>query len=644
MNPQIPAIPAPGVMSALRWLTSLLGIAALAWILNSIDLAQALQAWRGVPLWVWMLCALGLVGSHVCRAGRLMHEWRNRVSMHWGAAWRLSVRHSAWVVLAPLRAGEGIYLWTLKREAGIGLREASVSLMRLRLQDALTLSIITAGAVYPGPWPGRVLLMFALLIVCITGLPRLSPLFDASRVRWIWAISNWALKLTAIAMPLLWMLPVEPLSAGLAALGGELAAALPLQPPAGLGPYEAGVILGMQWHSDLAWQSIAAAAIAVHLLSLLVTLFCACVAAMMPRLRLSPLPDTSTEETISALTPVSERHIQGHLLQHHLSVVVPMFNEAENAALQLQDIGEALADYPMPWELIVVDDGSTDGTSRALRAQALLMGEHVRVLELSRNFRQTAAMQAGIDAARGDVIVTMDGDRQNDPRDIPRLVARLLDEDLDLVAGWRQERQDGLLIRKLPSWVANRLIRKVSGLKFQDLGCSLKAFRGSVLRQVRLYGEMHRFIPAWLATVTSPGRMAEEPVNHHARRAGHSKYGLSRTFRVMVDLLAMVYFLRFGTRPGHFFGGIGLTFAAAGTAILAYLVVLKMLGESIGGRPLLWLGFFAVLAGVQMLTTGVLAEILMRTYVDRQAARSYHLRAEPTQLSPDQGWYAEPRR
>ncbi|MEO0003702.1 MAG: hypothetical protein RLZZ22_1394 [Pseudomonadota bacterium] len=323
---------------------------------------------------------------------------------------------------------------------------------------------------------------------------------------------------------------------------------------------------------------------------------------------------------------------------HRLSVVVPMYNEKDNARLQIDAVQDALRDYPQPWELIVVDDGSTDGTPRALRQRAVELGPHVHVVELRRNFRQTAAMQAGIDTARGDVIVTMDGDLQNDPRDIPKLVSRLLTEDLDMVAGWRQKRQDGFLLRKLPSMIANRLIRKVSGLEFKDLGCSLKAFRGDVLRQVRLYGEMHRFIPAWLATVTSPGRMAEEPVRHHARRMGESKYGISRTFRVIVDLLAMHYFLRFGTRPGHFFGGFGLILSAIGGLMLAYLGVLKLLGEDVGGRPLLWLGFFSVLAGVQMLTTGVLAEILMRSYFDQSGARSYQvMRPDPRAI--EQGWH-----
>lgn len=302
-----------------------------------------------------------------------------------------------------------------------------------------------------------------------------------------------------------------------------------------------------------------------------------------------------------------------------------MYNEEESAGLQLEAIQKALAHYPMPWEAIIVDDGSSDHTAQQLREKAKSLGPHFRILELRRNFKQTAAMQAGIDSARGDVIVTMDGDLQNDPKDIPKLVSRLLEEDLDMVAGWRQKRQDGFWLRRLPSLIANRLIRKVSGLDFQDLGCSLKAFRACVLKEIRLYGEMHRFIPAWLATVTSPRRMAEEPVQHHPRILGQSKYGISRTFRVIIDLLSMYFFLRFGTRPGHFFGGIGLGFSALGGFVLSYLGVLKMLGDDVGGRPLLWVGFFFVIAGVQLLTTGVLAEILMRSYFDSSAVKSYQL-------------------
>lgn len=324
------------------------------------------------------------------------------------------------------------------------------------------------------------------------------------------------------------------------------------------------------------------------------------------------------------------------VIPHKLSVVVPMYNEIGNAVPLLDAVQAALADYPFPWELIVVDDGSTDGTARALTAHAGQLGDHIVILALRRNFRQTAAMQAGIDAASGDVIVTMDGDMQNDPGDIPRLVARLLNEDLDMVAGWRRNRQDGWLLRRVPSMLANRLIRKVSGLEFQDLGCSLKVFRGSVLRKVRLYGEMHRFIPAWLATVTSPSRMAEESVRHHHRTQGQSKYGLSRTFRVLIDLLAVFFFLKFGSRPGHFFGGIGLAVGGVGAAILGYLLLLKLMGEAVGGRPLLWLGFFGILAGLQFLTTGILAEIMMRIYFEGRHAQPYHL-SDAQQPARDDG-------
>lgn len=346
--------------------------------------------------------------------------------------------------------------------------------------------------------------------------------------------------------------------------------------------------------------------------------------------------------SVPAQSPDTHGPEGGSVRPHRLSVVVPMYNEVGNAVPMVDAVQSALASYPWPWELIVVDDGSTDGTGQALDRRAREVGPHIRVVHLARNFRQTAAMQAGIDAARGDVIATLDGDLQNDPADIPHMVARLLEEDLDLVAGWRKERQDGFLLRRLPSILANRLIRKVSGLHFQDLGCSLKVFRASVLRQVRLYGEMHRFIPAWLATVTSPSRMAEEPVRHHARRAGESKYGLSRSFRVLLDLVAVHFFLRFGSRPGHFFGGIGLVVGAIGGLLLAYLGVLKLQGHDIGTRPLLALAFFLVLGGVQLLTTGILSELLMRVYYDVGRARPYRVR-ESEPLEPptpqDAGWH-----
>ncbi|MEK8032718.1 glycosyltransferase family 2 protein [Ideonella sp. DXS29W] len=347
---------------------------------------------------------------------------------------------------------------------------------------------------------------------------------------------------------------------------------------------------------------------------------------------------TLTPPATAVDLPAARLQALAQLKPHRLSVVVPMYNEIDNARPLIDAVQAALAAYPCPWELIVVDDGSRDGTGRALQDHAATVGPHIRVLRLLRNFRQTAAMQAGIDAARGDVIVTMDGDLQNDPQDIPLLVAKLLNEPYDLVAGWRQNRQDGFALRKFPSMLANRLIRRVTDLKFQDLGCSLKAFRAPVLREIRLYGEMHRFIPAWLATVTSPSRMAEVPVSHHARTAGESKYGISRTFRVLVDLLAVYFFLNFGARPGHFFGTVGLGIGAMGTMILSYLGVLKLLGESVGGRPLLILGFFMVIAGLQFLCTGVLAELLIRIYYEGGHARQYHTMHQPP-LDDADAWH-----
>jgi glycosyltransferase involved in cell wall biosynthesis len=337
--------------------------------------------------------------------------------------------------------------------------------------------------------------------------------------------------------------------------------------------------------------------------------------------------------------PPAEPQIPPDLPEHSLSIVVPMYNEAENVEPLLERIHLALGPYPWPWEVVLVDDGSSDATPAELARCAKQFGPHVRIVELVRNFKQTAAMQAGLDAARGSVIVTMDGDLQNDPIDIPRLVKRLLDEDLDLVAGWRKNRQDGLLLRKIPSRIANRLIARMTGVRLKDYGCSLKVFRGSAIKSVRLYGEMHRFIPAWLATVTTPRRIAQEVVTHHARVFGESKYGISRTFRVVLDLVFVYFFMRYRTRPGHFFGGIGIVLGAIGSLILAYMFGLKVFfGESIGTRPMLFGGFFLLIAGVQMITSGVLAELLTRIYYESGTSRAYLARAA-TPLDDADGWH-----
>lgn len=309
-----------------------------------------------------------------------------------------------------------------------------------------------------------------------------------------------------------------------------------------------------------------------------------------------------------------------------LSIVVPLYQEQENVRTLIAQIHAGLHGLEMPWELICIDDGSTDATWTRLCEAVLEHGEHVKPLRLSRNFGQSAAMQAGIDAARGDFIVTLDGDLQNDPADIPRMVKELQERELDLLQGWRKVRRDAFLMRKLPSRIANKLIARVSGVALNDYGCSLKVYRAEVIKKIRLFGEMHRFIPVWVATVTSPARIGETVVAHYPRAAGHSKYGISRTFRVTLDLLAVFFFLRYRARPGHFFGSIGLILGALGSVIMAYLSVVKFgLGESIGDRPLFTVGVLCLIASAQFLTTGVLAELLARTFYESSGKPAYSL-------------------
>lgn len=307
-----------------------------------------------------------------------------------------------------------------------------------------------------------------------------------------------------------------------------------------------------------------------------------------------------------------------------LSVVIPFFNEEENVGPLVAELHEAMAHAPFPWEAILVDDGSQDATLARMEEARERFGTHLTLVALQRNFGQTAATQAGIDAASGEMVATLDGDRQNDPADVPALARQLVDQDLDLVVGWRRNRQDGFFLRRFPSFLANRLIGRVTGVRLHDYGCSLKVYRTSVLRAVRLYGEMHRFIPAWFAAATSPARIGERIVNHRARVAGSSKYGISRTFRVLLDLLSVHFFMRYWTRPGHFFGSIGLGVGTVGGVILAYLGWVKFgLGEDIGTRPLLLVGVVLVIASLQFLTTGVVMELLTRTYFESTGAKPY---------------------
>jgi glycosyltransferase involved in cell wall biosynthesis len=322
-----------------------------------------------------------------------------------------------------------------------------------------------------------------------------------------------------------------------------------------------------------------------------------------------------------------------------LSVVIPMYDEVENVEPMLARVHQGLTDYGGAWELICVDDGSRDGTGARLMQLATTYGSHVRVIRLRRNFGQTAAMQAGFDAARGTTIATLDGDLQNDPADIPRMVDELLARDLDLLQGWRQRRQDDLLLRKVPSRIANALIGRVTGVALHDYGCSLKVYRAEVIREVTLLGEMHRFIPVWVAGVTAPTRIGETPVSHQARRFGASKYGISRTFRVLIDLLSAFFFLRFGSRPGHFFGSIGILFGAVGGAMMAYLLVVKFgLGQHIGQRPLLLVSILLLVASIQFLTTGVLAELLTRTFYASSDLSHHRIRVQTDPAAA--GWRA----
>jgi glycosyltransferase involved in cell wall biosynthesis len=303
-----------------------------------------------------------------------------------------------------------------------------------------------------------------------------------------------------------------------------------------------------------------------------------------------------------------------------LSVVVPLYNEAENLDHLHREMIAALESTGQTFEIVLVDDGSTDGTCE--RLLALEQTEpRVKVVLLRRNFGQTAAFSAGFDRAAGDIVVTSDGDLQNDPADIPALIAKLEADDLDMVCGWRRERKDPLS-KRIPSFFANRLISWATGVHLHDYGCSLKAMRAEVVKGLRLYGEMHRFIPAvasWMGVT-----LAEVPVHHRPRTRGQSKYGLGRTVRVLLDLFTVKFLLSYGTRPAHLFGLMGLASGGTGFAILAYLAGLKLIAhEAIGGRPLLLLGALLFLTGVILVNFGLMGELLVRTWHESQGKPIY---------------------
>ncbi|MCO6486752.1 MAG: glycosyltransferase family 2 protein [Saprospiraceae bacterium] len=302
-----------------------------------------------------------------------------------------------------------------------------------------------------------------------------------------------------------------------------------------------------------------------------------------------------------------------------LSVIVCVYNEEPNIRPLVEKIRVDL--NGLDYELLYVDDGSTDGTLSALKA---VMDERMRVVEFRKNYGQSAALAAGIAEAKGVYLATLDGDLQNDPADIPGMLRLAVDEGWDLVAGERANRQDGMLLRKIPSRIANAIIRKSTGVYIRDYGCTLKVFRSEVAKDMGLYGELHRFIPV-LASLEG-ARITQVPVRHHARIHGQSKYGIGRTFRVVSDLLLMVFFRRYLQKPMHLFGTAGVLAFGVGVLINLYLLGLKLAGNDIWGKPLLILGVILLLGGIQLVTIGIITEIMMRTYYESQNKTVYRIR------------------
>ncbi len=308
-----------------------------------------------------------------------------------------------------------------------------------------------------------------------------------------------------------------------------------------------------------------------------------------------------------------------------ISVVIPLYNEAEAIDELYRQLTEALEAYGASYEVIVADDGSTDGSFEKLKT-IHERDPRWRIIRFRRNFGQTAGFAAGFHRARGDVVITIDADLQNDPADIPKLMAKI-EEGYDIVSGWRVDRQDTFLTRKLPSMMANWLISRTTNVKLHDYGCSLKAYRADVVKNIHLYGELHRFIPAVASAYGV--RVAEVPVNHRPREHGQSKYGISRTFRVLLDLITVYFLLGYSTRPIHVFGGVGMISFSLGVLIGLYLTLVKFgFGQDIGARPLLLLSVLLILLGVQMIAMGLLGELIIRTYYESTGKSIYYVREE----------------
>ena len=306
------------------------------------------------------------------------------------------------------------------------------------------------------------------------------------------------------------------------------------------------------------------------------------------------------------------------------SIVVPLYNEAANVTPLYMRLTQVMDDLGEPYEIILVDDGSKDDTPRQLRAISA-SDSRVRVITLRRNFGQTPALKAGFDEARGEIIISMDGDLQHDPEEIPAFIAKL-EEGYDIVSGWRAQRRDGFLLRRLPSRIANWMMAKLSGVALHDFGTTFKAYRRETIKSVQLYGELHRFIPALAAW--SGARITEIPINNPPRQNGKSNYGISRTLRVFLDLLSTKFLLDYSTRPMHFFGPIGLLATGAGTLVGCGLILSKLFGHAIMLQhgPLLFAATVLVLGGIQILCLGLAAEILSRTYYESQGKPIYAVR------------------
>ena len=305
-----------------------------------------------------------------------------------------------------------------------------------------------------------------------------------------------------------------------------------------------------------------------------------------------------------------------------ISIIIPVFNESESIGYLLDEVLNVMQNNKLNCELIVVNDGSNDNTSTVLDELTVKIKE-LSVISLRKNYGQTAAMSAGFDNSKGEIVITLDGDLQNDPNDIPKLISHI-NEGYDLICGWRYERKDKLISRRIPSKIANKLIANVTGLKLHDYGCSLKAFKKEIVDDIKLYGELHRFLPV-LANIEG-AKIKEIKVNHRSRKYGSSKYGIDRTFRVLMDLLTVWFMTKFLTRPMYGFGFVGIISILVSLGMTSYLFVIKLLGNDIGNRPMLMFALILGIAGVQLFSFGLLGELLIRTYHESQNRPIYRIR------------------